>query len=293
MNKLHNTTTTIITTNTTDNTTNNNDNNDKLSFQSSKNYDLEVIVVGLNKTGTSYLKYALELLYHGSPCFHYIDLIYQSNDNIEKWLELNLCQYQTKLNGFHYNKQELLRMLLKNYKTVSGIPITSFLSDLIQMYPNAKVILTVRNAELWHAACRTNFIPYKTNQSKLQKMFSKLKLCSWLININHIKLLSIQNTLGKTINLNNDNELIHAYSRYNDYVKLIVPNERLLIYNIKQGWLPLCEFLNKPIPCCKFPGNHKLFLYHNIIRYSKKLFHLFIYIFIYLFIIYYFLSFFR
>ncbi|CAH8610646.1 unnamed protein product [Schistosoma bovis] len=235
-------------------------NSNKSLSKSSINHDLEVIVVGLNKTGTSYLKSALEILYHGTTCLHYTDLIYQSNDIIDKWLELHLCQYQTKFNGFHYNKQELLKLLLKNYKSVSGIPITSFLNDLIQMYPNVKVILTVRNAELWHAACRTNLIPYQSNESKLQKFFYKFSLFTWLMKLNQLKLLSLQNTLGNTINLKNDNELIHAYSRWNDYVQLIVPKDRLLIYNIKQGWLPLCEFLNKPIPCCTFPGRNTIFL---------------------------------
>ncbi|VDP19242.1 unnamed protein product [Schistosoma margrebowiei] len=229
-------------------------NSNKSISKSLINHDLEVIVVGLNKTGTSYLKCALEILYYGTTCLHYTDFIYQSNDIIEKWLELHLCQYQTKLNGFHYNKQELLKLLLKNYKSISGIPITSFLNDLIQMYPNLKVILTIRNAELWHAACRTNLIPYQSNESKLQKFFYKLPFFTWLIKLNQLKLLSLQNTLGNKINLKNDNELINAYSRWNDYVQLIVPKDRLLIYNIKQGWLPLCEFLNKPIPCCKFPG---------------------------------------
>ncbi|CAH8607905.1 unnamed protein product [Schistosoma guineensis] len=268
-------------------------NSNKSLSNSSINHDLEVIVVGLNKTGTSYLKSALEILYHGTTCLHYTDLIYQSNDIIEKWLELHLCQYQTKLNGFHYNKQELLKLLLKNYKSVSGIPITSFLNDLIQMYPNVKVILTVRNAELWHAACRTNLIPYQSNESKLQKIFYKFSLFTWLIKLNQLKLLSLQNTLGNTINLKNDNELIHAYSRWNDHVQLIVPKDRLLIYNIKQGWLPLCEFLNKPIPCCTFPGRNTIFLWSYLLRHLKKLFHFILYIFIYLFMIYYFLNIFR
>ncbi|CAH8546839.1 unnamed protein product [Schistosoma turkestanicum] len=258
----------------------------------STNSDLEVIVVGLNKTGTSCLKSALETLYHGSPCFHYTDLLYESNETIEKWLELHLCQHQTRVNGFHYNTQELLRMLLKNYKSVSGIPITSFLNDLLQMFPNAKVILTVRNAELWHAACRANLIPYRSNNnSKLLQFIQKFNIFSWLTDLDRLKLLSLQNTLGKTVNLKNDNELITAYSRWNDHVKSIVPKERLLIYNIKQGWQPLCEFLHKPIPCCTFPGrNTPLSVCNNMIRYSKTLFHFSLYTLIYLFMFYYFLN---
>ncbi len=43
---------------------------------------------------------------------------------------------------------------------------------------------------------------------------------------------------------------------FNDWVeevKKVVPKERLLVYEVKQGWKPLCEFLDLPIPEGEFP----------------------------------------
>ncbi|VDP99810.1 unnamed protein product [Trichobilharzia regenti] len=65
--------------------------------------------------------------------------MYQSNDIIEKWLEVHLYQHQKHLNGYQFNIRELLKTLLKKYKCVSGIPVTPFLSDLLEIYPKAKV----------------------------------------------------------------------------------------------------------------------------------------------------------
>ena len=41
------------------------------------------------------------------------------------------------------------------------------------------------------------------------------------------------------------------------YVKSIVPTEYLLVWNLKDGWEPLCTFLGKPIPDCPIPHENK------------------------------------
>ncbi|CAH8865091.1 unnamed protein product [Trichobilharzia szidati] len=257
------------------------------------NHDLEVIVVGLNKTGTTCLKSALEVLFNGSTCFHYTDLMYQSNDVIEKWLEVHLYQYQKHLNGYQFNTRELLKTLLKKYQCVSGIPVTPFLSDLLEMYPKAKVILTVRDPEVWFAACRATLIPYRPKQSILRQTLYKLPMFSWLSHLDYLKVLSLQNTLGRKTNLKSDNELLSAYSRWNEHVQSIVPKERLLVYNIKQGWLPLCNFLGKPIPSTAFPGRNSLIICKSLLRHTQRIFHVLLYIFIYCVIILHFINFFR
>ena len=48
-----------------------------------------------------------------------------------------------------------------------------------------------------------------------------------------------------------------AYRKHLAYVRSIVPKNRLLIWNIKDGWKPLCDFLDKPIPSEKFPHLNK------------------------------------
>ena len=47
--------------------------------------------------------------------------------------------------------------------------------------------------------------------------------------------------------------LIEAFSAHNEAVKSTIPASRLLVYEVKDGWGPLCEFLGKPIPSDSFP----------------------------------------
>ena len=43
------------------------------------------------------------------------------------------------------------------------------------------------------------------------------------------------------------------YQQHNERVQAVIPSERLLIFNVKQGWKPLCEFLGCNIPSTEFP----------------------------------------
>ena len=43
------------------------------------------------------------------------------------------------------------------------------------------------------------------------------------------------------------------YEGWNKEVIRTVPEDRLLIFNVKQGWKPLCDFLNLPVPATPFP----------------------------------------
>ena len=43
------------------------------------------------------------------------------------------------------------------------------------------------------------------------------------------------------------------YEDWNEFVQHKIPKDRLLVFNAKQGWEPLCEFLGKPIPEGPYP----------------------------------------
>ena len=46
---------------------------------------------------------------------------------------------------------------------------------------------------------------------------------------------------------------VQFYEDWNEFVQHKIPKERLLVFNAKQGWGPLCEFLGKPIPDGPYP----------------------------------------
>lgn len=48
----------------------------------------------------------------------------------------------------------------------------------------------------------------------------------------------------------------YIYTQHYDQIRVMVPKENLLDYNVKQGWGPLCEFLDLPVPQRPFPFNN-------------------------------------
>lgn len=47
--------------------------------------------------------------------------------------------------------------------------------------------------------------------------------------------------------------LIAFFNRHNAEVRQVVPPEKLLEFDVKEGWEPLCTFLNVPVPATSFP----------------------------------------
>ena len=48
-------------------------------------------------------------------------------------------------------------------------------------------------------------------------------------------------------------DYIRVYDEWNEHIKQTVPSDQLLVYNVNEGWGPLCAFLNVPVPAEPFP----------------------------------------
>ena len=57
--------------------------------------------------------------------------------------------------------------------------------------------------------------------------------------------------------------LKQLYRTHNEYVKSAVRKEDLLIWNVKDGWEPLCKFLGKEIPKIPFPRSNNKNAFHE------------------------------
>lgn len=60
-------------------------------------------------------------------------------------------------------------------------------------------------------------------------------------------------TLGADIDEADDEQVRHAFEQWNEHVRETVPADRLLVFDVKQGWEPLCHFLGFPVPDEPFP----------------------------------------
>ena len=50
---------------------------------------------------------------------------------------------------------------------------------------------------------------------------------------------------------------MQSFVKHNMYVQSVVPKENLLIWNVKDGWEPLCSFLGKEVPEGPIPHDNK------------------------------------
>lgn len=194
---------------------------------------LSIIGAGFGRTGTLSLKHALERLGY-APCYHMHE-VSKKPEHIPQWHAL--------VNDKKINWDKLL----DTYQAAVDWPIASFWQQLAKFYPHAKVILTVRDAEKWYESI-SNTIYYVLSQpvSKNNPVKREQGLMT--------RQLILDNTFHG--NLGNKDKAIQIYEEHNEKVKRTIPSERLLVYNVIDGWDPLCHFLGCSIPDIAFPNTN-------------------------------------
>src|SRR5947208_7864431 len=100
---------------------------------------IQVIGAGLGRTGTLSLKAALEELGFG-PCYHMIELITHP-EQVVYWEAASAGQPVD------------WDALFAGYQAVVDYPGCRYYRELMRHYPEAKVILTVRDPETWYESC--------------------------------------------------------------------------------------------------------------------------------------------
>lgn len=186
---------------------------------------LDVIGAGLGRTGTTSLKLALERLGF-SRCHHMTELFAYPETG---------ALWEAAAEG----KPVDWEVLLAGYRATTDWPACNFYRELARIYPQAKVILTVRDPESWFRSTQgTIFAPERVAQiaAKAHSGFFKKGIMPLFD--------------GR---LNDREHAIAVYERHNAEVRRTIAPERLLVYDAAQGWEPLCRFLGVPIPADPFP----------------------------------------
>ncbi|CAF2966818.1 unnamed protein product [Rotaria sp. Silwood2] len=187
---------------------------------------VRVIGAGLPRTGTSSLKAALELLGFG-PCHHMVELFDKPERSV---------QFIRALDG----KQVDFYELMKGYGSTVDSPTSDFYKEIYQIYPKAKIILTVRdNGEKW----------FESFQSTIASIFqdNSYYFAVYLIRFLHLQSIVCRKIEQKWINkYGNIGPSFH--DQYNNRIINENKDGEILIYNVKEGWSPLCKFLGVDIP---------------------------------------------
>uniref|UniRef100_A0A3Q0KK89 Nad dependent epimerase/dehydratase n=2 Tax=Schistosoma mansoni TaxID=6183 RepID=A0A3Q0KK89_SCHMA len=234
------------------------------SSSSSISNDLFIIGAGQMRTGTTSLKFALQLLYNQS-CYHMYDIIYHYQEShIQKWINLfNMNKKFINIEKIHWND------IFNECRFAVDYPTCVFYKELMKIYPNAKVILTVRDADSWVSSCRA------TTASDMVMTKHTTFTENIIYRLRGLKSLPILHdnmytkAFGPNYDQMTDDELRDAFIKWNQEIIDYVPKDRLLIFDPKDGWTPLCEFLNIPIPeNVPFPHlNKRVDLRNRLLKY--------------------------
>lgn len=189
---------------------------------------LHVIGAGVGRTGTYSLKIAINQLGLG-PCHHMEEVLHDMPVHVPLWT--------AALQGSP-NWQAIYR----GYESAVDWPTAGFYRELLAAYPTAKFILTHRSPESWVESFSETI--YKAMAGKDQ---APAEMQAWL----EMSTGVISKT-GFPSGLDADS-LKRAFSAHNDAVKAAIPAKQLLVYQVKEGWKPLCEFLGVPVPSEPFP----------------------------------------
>jgi len=196
---------------------------------------LSVIGAGFGRTGTLSLKTALEQLGHG-PCHHMEELLGNP---------AQLPHWQAAAAGEPVDWDAVLA----GYGSVVDWPGAHFWRELADAYPNAKVILTVRHAERWWESFARTIKPLIEMRDRISDPHVRgvLAMSDEIVR---------QQILGGT--LDDRAGALVAFSAHIDEVCDALPSERLLLFDVADGWPPLCDFLAAPLPDAPFPRSNSV-----------------------------------
>jgi hypothetical protein len=199
---------------------------------------LTVIGAGFPRTGTSSMKAALERLGFG-PCHHMFD-VGSDPDRARRWAPL--ANHDTVPEWDH---------VLEGFRSSVDWPASFFWRELAAKYPEAKVVLTVRDPYSWFASMRSLIA---NGPTRLQAENLAPEMAGLAANMETTRPLlerMIREGLGSDRPFGvvpDEKDSILAFERHIATVKESLPPERLLVFDVREGWEPLCRFLGVDVP---------------------------------------------
>jgi len=195
---------------------------------------LEVIGAGFSRTGTLSMKSALEQLGF-APCYHMAEVVLPrpgfNDGHLDAW------------HDFYVDGMAMdWPWLLKNYRASVDAPTFLHYRELMQIFPDAAVVLTTRDPDEWFDSWQAfwSAIDEVRDPGKVVRFHKYLPLLDAIVD---------RHFGGKIERASN----IDFFNRHIEAVRRDVPADRLLEFKVTDGWTPLCAFLGVDVPDAPFP----------------------------------------
>ena len=155
-------------------------------------------------------------------------------------------------------------MVVMTIQAVTDTPCAVFWRELLAAYPDTKTIMTVRDSpQQWFDSQMRTIMPYfdkfflpaQTWSMWLYRKFLPPQTAFARLNEVLPKHYEMYQTLAEDMR-DGKQKGIEYYENHLAEVRKVVPKERLLVMNVKDGWQPLCKFLGKEVPSWEFPKSN-------------------------------------
>lgn len=162
--------------------------------------------------------------------------------------------FQSKFQGRGHFGKAAFDGLLGHVSAISDLPAIIFWRELMEHYPEAKVVLVEREEQKWFRSISVllegvlnpivSILQYP-DPTFTGRVFGKAGRpgVRWLFGSTNL-------TVAKE-------NAIPAYRKHYAEIRAAVPQERLLEYRLGSGWEPLCDFLGKKVPDVPFPHQNE------------------------------------
>ncbi|KAJ1333239.1 Sulfotransferase domain-containing protein [Microdochium nivale] len=215
---------------------------------------VQVIGAGFSRTGTVSMQMALEILLKGPVLHGGTQLITREDAYCTSWLSA----FQARNAGDHKKTLKHVRDATRGFVGTTDQPTIDFIPELIELYPDAKVVLVRRDPDAWWRSAQS-----LGKQVTLHWLrYAMAPIPGWR-RLPHIidecaesmyRLSRRERPDGSGLETTAEATAgPHVLANYYEYVRAATPKGQLLEMELRDGWEPLCEFLGVPVPNQPFP----------------------------------------
>jgi hypothetical protein len=205
---------------------------------------MRVIGAGFGRTGTTSLKAALQKLGFGPS--YTLSEVFRNPKDVRVWEAASgPAGEEVDWEGF-----------LAGYEVVVDWPACSFYEEIMEAFPGAPVILTVRDSAAWYESTRSTIHELRrltTGAFPVRVAFALAGL--FVPGVAGVVRLADRLVWEGTFEgrFEDRDYAMEVFERHNEAVGRRVPPERLLVFDVREGWAPLCDFLGVEAPEEPFP----------------------------------------
>ena len=200
---------------------------------------LEVIGAGFGRTGTLSLKAALEQLGF-ERCHHMLEVVGR-DDQLPLWADIAA---RDPARG--YDDVDWARVF-DGYRASCDWPSCNFYAELARRFPDAKVVLSVRDADRWYDSVAGTIRAHSVLGARSHLMlYPRMRRFYRMVD----RIVWQGSFHGRF------DERAYAIECFHEHVQRVketIPPERLLVFEAADGWEPLCAFLGVPVPDGSYP----------------------------------------